>query len=811
MTGSKRYCVIHGHFYQPPRENPWLDQIETQSSAAPYHDWNERIYDECYRPNARSRILDEEGRIRAIHNNYARMSFNIGPTLLRWIEEKHPAVARRIYDADAQSVKTFDGHGNALAQVYNHIIMPHASRRDKITQIRWARTFFKSRFNREPEGFWLSETAINMETVVCLIEEGVRFVVLSPNQAEAWRPLHSGEPFQKTETAGIDIRRPYRIYPTAPDGTKLSGYLDVFFFDEPLSRSVSFEGALDSADVLAGRLSRCYSEHQVDDELVTVATDGETFGHHKAFGDMCLAYFFAHGNEHHDIVPVNFGWYLAQHQPRHEVTLKNAHGEGTAWSCAHGTGRWIRDCGCQTGGYAHWNQKWRTPFRDALNELQRHLDIAFEEGIRPFTADPWGLRNAYQELFDAPNDQRDIRAFMQRNGGRSHLSDDDVAKVSALLEAQRYMLYGFTSCAWFFTDIAGIETVQNLMYAGRAAQLGLAPDQRTGVLNQFMQILDMAKSNVDGQTGRTLFEKYVLPNMRHLEILAFTAAVHKIVLHSPLDEFPFFGYRVRIEQTLSHHDGTLCTDGWRADVRHPYTHERSAFSVTVSHENGARIKALVHKLTKENEGGGEPLSLQLSNLYIDSKAVLTEHFMEQIAGETLSNYLSWVENKEDVLNALAEVNGQLPEHLRGPASYILTSLFDAHIQEIASGTLSDDVFAQLLSIHSRTLRFGVKIDYARSIHRLQETLLSELDKWAHDLDEKHGDRIRYILNVVDRFAVPMPKAIVEDRFHEILSTSVAKLHSEYCETPTPSRKLSLLQMVGFARRLNFNTDAFALD
>ena len=295
--------------------------------------------------------------ITGIHNNYTSMSFNFGPTLMEWLEQHHPITTRRIIEGDRSSVLQYDGHGNAVAQVYNHLIMPLASRRDQLTQIRWGKASFNRSFGHFPEGMWLAETAINMETVRCLIEEKIAFVILAPHQAESFRLLNSSSPRVSTDDQAIDTRRPYRLFARNSSGKKEGGFLDIFFFDEQLSKEVSFEDLLQDAHTFGKRIDGCFTPDASDDEVVVIATDGETFGHHKPFGDMCLAYFFTHVAPALNIQPVNFGRYRSLHPPKYEVTLKNAFGEGTAWSCSHGVGRWKRDCGCQTGGQRGWHQK----------------------------------------------------------------------------------------------------------------------------------------------------------------------------------------------------------------------------------------------------------------------------------------------------------------------------------------------------------------------------------------------------------------------------------------------------------------------
>ena len=478
MTGSEtlgapqRFVIVHGHFYQPPRENPWLDIVERQISAAPHHDWNERVYDQCYRPNAYSRLLDKKGMILDIYNNYRSLDFNFGPTLFSWMLREHPKTARRIIDADSESCRRFQDHGNAIGQVYNHLIMPLAKRRDQLTQIRWAKRFFRQHFQRDLEGLWLAETAINMETVRCLVEEGIRFVILSPSQAQRVRPLDGSQQWQETAHHGIDTRRPYRIFPCAPDQGLIEGFLDVFFFNEPLSREVSFGEILNDANVFGEKIRSCFSQHQHEDEAVIIATDGETFGHHKPLSDMCLAYFFCKVAPRLGIAPVNFAWYLATHPPAWEVTLKDAFGEGCAWSCAHGVGRWSRDCGCQTGGQVSWKQHWRAPLRTALQDLQNRIDGKFESRLSPLFGYPWKLRDAYGAIAEARSLDA-MRQVLERLGAKAPLTEAEVLLTRRLIEAQKFMLFAFTSCGWFFSDIGGIETIQNLAYAGRALQLGI--------------------------------------------------------------------------------------------------------------------------------------------------------------------------------------------------------------------------------------------------------------------------------------------------------------------------------------------------
>ena len=515
MPSSNRYFCIHGHFYQPPRENPLIEQVELQPSALPAHDWNERVFVECYAPNGASRILDGHGRIQDIRNNYSYMSFNIGPTLFSWLEEKHPYTYTRIMEADFESCERLAGHGNAMAQVYNHIIMPLATEEQRRLQIAWGIADFERRFHRRPEGMWLAETAINMDTVVSLIRAGIKFTVLAPTQAMRIRSLHD-DTWTDVSNSNIDSRRPYRIFPIAEDGTPIEkGYLDVFFYDGPLSHGVGFDHLLTDAGRFGDRIAQSFDANNPEDQLVTVCTDGESYGHHEAYGDMCAAYLFRDGAPRLNLVPVNYAWYLAKHPPQHEVRLKNAHGQGTAWSCAHGVGRWNEDCGCSNGGLSGWNQKWRGPLRLAFDLLYKEAE-AFTEAAGPKHFRTWDKAKetaiiAWQ--LDPVDRKKWWDAYL--------IPGTDRAAAADAIEVLRYSHYIFTSCAWFFSDITGIETVQNLKYSLRVLQLLEARGSSASLRKRFLEALAKAISNVEGKTGDRIFldlERETLPTHAYLAL-----------------------------------------------------------------------------------------------------------------------------------------------------------------------------------------------------------------------------------------------------------------------------------------------------
>ncbi|MEH2156572.1 DUF3536 domain-containing protein [Nostoc sp.] len=518
------YVTVHGHFYQPPRENPYLDAIERQPSAAPFHDWNERIHWECYRPNAFARVLNDQGEVVGIVNNYEYFSFNIGPTLMSWLERYDVEVYQRILEADAKSSDRLHGHGNAIAQVYNHIIMPLANERDKYTQIRWGKEDFRSRFGRDPEGMWLAETAVDYATLEALVAEGIRFIVLAPSQALRCRPLptpdHPHPEWIEVGGSQIDSTRPYRCYlkPTldtsssplsaiatsSKDGsTEELPYIDIFFYDGPISRDMGFSDVVYNSSHFAGRIGSAVRGDHRPAQLISVATDGETFGHHKKGTEKTLAYAFTKEFPQQGWTVTNFAHYLSLNSPGWEVELKSV----TAWSCAHGVGRWEDDCGCGGEGGV-WHQKWRRPLRDALNWLRDQLTEVYEEHGRQLFRDPWLARDEYIQVM-RDRSASNVNRFLSRHQTHKLTAAEQVDALR-LLEMQRHALLMFTSCGWFFEEISRPEGTQILRYAARA--LELAGDVAGVQLEKgFVKRLGLAPSNVDEfKHGAEIYRQLVL-------------------------------------------------------------------------------------------------------------------------------------------------------------------------------------------------------------------------------------------------------------------------------------------------------------
>jgi alpha-amylase/alpha-mannosidase (GH57 family) len=530
MPGSKKYVCVHGHFYQPPRENAWLEVVEQQESARPYHDWNERINFECYAPNAAARILDHEGWITKIRNNYNRISFNFGPTLLAWLEANDPETYSLILQADQNSRERHGGHGNALAQVYSHLIMPLANYRDKVTQVYWGVRDFERRFGRYPEGMWLAETAVDLETLEVLAAHGIRFTLLAPHQAaavrrvgeESWRPVRADT---------LDTRRPY--WCVLPSGRRIA----LFFYHGPVSQAVAFERLLNDGRAFAERLLGILDGSD-EPQLAHIATDGETYGHHHRFGEMALAMALNYIEDGNQATLTNYGQYLEWFPPEWEVQIA----ENTSWSCSHGVERWRSDCGCNTGAHPNWHQRWRKPLRDALDYLRDQMAPAYEREAGRFFKDPWKARNDYIEVV-LQRSEKARTAFFRRNV-RRELSALEQVTALRLLEMQRFALLMYTSCGWFFDDISGIETNQILQYALRAMDY---TQETTGLSlhGEFEKRLRLAPSNRYSD-GATSYLQNVVPARITLERVAAHFAVASLFEETP-EHLNLYNYSAQVE------------------------------------------------------------------------------------------------------------------------------------------------------------------------------------------------------------------------------------------------------------------------
>jgi alpha-amylase/alpha-mannosidase (GH57 family) len=578
-----RYVCIHGHFYQPPRENPWLESIEQQDSAYPYHDWNERITVESYGPNAEARILDARDRIVHIVNNYANISFNFGPTLLTWLRDHGRPTYDAILEADRQSIARF-GYGSALAQAHSHVIMPLATARDRRTQVLWGVRDFEFRFGRAPDGMWLPETAVDLNTLEELAAAGIRFTILAPHQAAASRRIGQRE-WSDVRGARIDTRRVY--LQRLPSGREIA----LFFYDGPTSRAVAFEHLLRNGEHFAQRIVANLDSGEP--QLANIATDGETYGHHHRHGEMALAYALHYIEQRKLATLTNYAAFLATHPPQYEVQIE----ENTSWSCMHGLERWRSDCGCHTGGGHGWHQRWRRPLRDALDWLSDQLTPLFEQHSAELLVDAWAARDDY---IDVVLDRRqNTLPFLARHA-RARLGQPEIVTVMKLMELQRHAMLMYTSCGWFFNDVSGIETIQVLQYAGRVVQLA---EELFGIPleAEFLRRLELAESNVpDYVSARRIYENEVIPSRLDLLSVAAHYAVNSLFDGSRPEE-RVYCYDVKLEQGDRRQSGDTVLLVGRARVISDITQESELVTYAVLHFGNHNLTGGIRRFAGENE------------------------------------------------------------------------------------------------------------------------------------------------------------------------------------------------------------------
>jgi alpha-amylase/alpha-mannosidase (GH57 family) len=672
MPPGKRFVCIHGHFYQPPRENPWLETVETQDSAAPYHDWNERICAECYAPNGAARVVNVKNQITRIVNNYARISFNFGPTLLSWLRENAPRTFRMILDGEGRSRERYHGHSSAMAQGYNHMILPLANARDRQTQIRWGMADYESSFGAKPEGMWLPETAADTATLEALAANGIKFTVLAPHQCKRIRALN-GEADQtewtNTPNATVDTTRPYLV--RFPSGEPIA----IFFYNGPDSRAVAFERLLDSGDNLAARLKAGFKDSDRP-QLVHVATDGESYGHHHKYGEMALAYALHLLEQDKTVKLTNYGSFLEQFPPEFECEIV----EETSWSCEHGIERWRSNCGCN-GGKDGWNQEWRAPLREALDELRDAIaPLTDREGGKLFK-DVWAARDAYiQVVLDRSTESAD-RFF---NAQQAHaLSESERVHALKLMEMQRHAQLMYTSCGWFFDDIAGIETVQVIAYAARVLQLAkqMFGQQGAALEPAFLARLSEARSNKpEAGDGASIYENSVATMELNLEQVAAHYAISSI-FSSFADETDLFCYHVRRISYEIHTSGRGRLALGRVHVASMITGNAQRFSFAALHFGDQNITAAV-------------------KVYDPADADAFETFSAEAAGHV---------QRADFPEVIRQI-----DRFYGHADYSLTSLFrdeQRRIVAVILGSTLGDIENSLTTIYR---------DHASLIHFLTQ-------------------------------------------------------------------------------------------
>jgi alpha-amylase/alpha-mannosidase (GH57 family) len=758
-----KYVCIHGHFYQPPRENPYLEAIELQDSAYPYHDWNERVTAECYAPNAASRIVDAENRILKLLNNYARISFNFGPTLLSWLKEQAPRVYQAILDADKESGERFSGHGSALAQGYNHMILPLANRRDKVTQVKWGVRDFESRFGRRPEGMWLPETAVDTETLEVLAENGIQFTILAPRQAQRVRPKNSSK-FEDVSGARIDPARAYRA--ELPSKKRI----DLFFYDGPISQGVAFEGLLNDGKRFADRLLSGFSDTRQGSQLVHIATDGESYGHHHHYGEMALSFALDEIDKGDVARLTNYGEYLEKYPPKHMVEIV----ENSSWSCVHGIERWRSDCGCNSGGHP-WNQQWRAPLRDALDWLRDKLAPIFESRLAAYLHDPWASRDDYiRVILDRSRESR--QAFLADHAIRP-LEANEQVMVLKLLEMQRHALLMYTSCGWFFDELSGLETVQVIHYAARALQLA---EECSGesLEPEFLQHLALAKSNLpEHGDGAKIYEKYVKPAVVDIQRVAAHYAISSL-FESYAENTGIYCYEAERVKYSVEAEGKIHLATGCARFRSTITDESAELDFSVLHlgdhnvtagvrpancsttdeEQRKVIEAFDHADTAEvirlidQVYGKNIFSLRM--LFRDEQRKITNLILNESLNSAAAVYRAVFESQAPLIRFLNGLEIPVPNALKSAAEIALNSQLQQYLErpDLDSDSIQGilrEAAASKIALDSTTLEFKTR-------KRLEK---EASDFAANPADFSAAERIIKLLDLIP--ALPFPVVLWE--------------------------------------------------
>ena len=773
----KKYVCIHGHFYQPPRENPWLGTIERQESAYPYHDWNQRIDAECYTPNTAARVLDEAQFIVDVLNNYEYISFNFGPTLMQWLERNSPKTYEKIVAADTASVHRYGGHGNAIAQVYNHIIMPLATRKDKEIQVRWGIEDFRYHFHRDPEGMWLSETAVDIETLEVLADYGIKFTILSPYQAKRFRRL--GEKDWVDVRGGIDGRFPYLC--RLPGGKSII----LFFYDGPVAQDIAFGGLLNSGEAFFQRLLSIANAplifDSIDALMVNIATDGETYGHHHKFAEMGLAYALKKIMDSPELEILNYAAFVERYPPFLEVEIH----ENTSWSCAHGVERWRSNCGCKIGaGNGSWDQQWRAPLREAVDFLRAETDRILNERLAVWVASPDELLARYVDVMLRPID-RD--SWLVENVGDG-LKQEEISEILRLLEAGKFSLFIFTSCAWFFDEISGIEPVQILTYAARCIEL-LESLGYEDIEDQFVRILAKAKSNIEEfGDGAWVYHNFAKVRRKSMEEIGAHFAICNLFMPKEEATSIIYNYWVDNEEFYRDAFNDYQISAGRMEVRSLVTLERRRFEYAVLYTGAHDVRCSLkgefedvvfdaflsavsdafreHNLTELVRA----MDNYLGKAYYGMDVVLTDDrqkILDFIVRDTLVHFEetfdSLFEAYQGFFQGLRSLNYSLPFGLTVVVQQVLNKRLKSLLQH---RSLDDEVYSQIMALLGEIDMYGVSVEVGQIRGYLEAILGDLVERLARGVDKETLSSLLRLMEILNRIKIQVNLWEIQNVFIE---------------------------------------------
>lgn len=823
MENNKKevFLTIHGHFYQPPRENPWLEAIELQDSALPFHDWNERINKECYNPNSVSKIVDSRNRILDMVNNYEHISYNFGPTLLSWMEKFAPLTYERIIKADIESISEHNGHGNAIAQVYNHMIMPLANEHDKDTQIKWGIKDFEYRFGRKPEGMWLAETAVDDDTLRLLEENGIKFTILSPYQALKIRK-EGDKDWQDVSWGNVDPARSYRYYiKSAP-----RKYIDLFFYDGAISRSVAFDELLKDGNKFIKRLKEGVSDLRNYPQLVNIATDGESYGHHTKFGDMALAYVLQIKAKDEGFTITNYAEYLDKYRSNYEADIKQA----SSWSCFHGVGRWKEDCGCSTGGHPGWNQKWRKPLRDALDYLRDELIKVFEqEGPKYFNKDVWEVRNNYIAVI-LDRSSLIVSKFQQENF-KKDLSDTEKVRAMELLEIQRQAMLMYTSCGWFFSEISGIETVQIMKYAARAMQLA-ANFSKNDYEKRFLEILSEAKSNIaEYGTGKDIFERFVKPSIVTMKQVASLWAISSLYQDFD-DEENVYCYKVIRHDYQKVEKGNSSFVTGCIEVQSRITQQKSNLIFALMQyadgdfhcaikeysediefntmKNTLIKKFLLDSITEIIRALDEYFGKEyftLKDIFIEERRKILQILLKDKLDKFARTYEEMYDEGKSSIYHMQNLGLTIPDEFKISAGYALSRKFNDLIIH-SGGFVDPTITQQAVDINYESKRMGIKLDKAPSNKIFAKKINQNLNRLTYGLEVQQAEVIMELFDYIEKLELEVDIAEAQNIYFTKIYSHINEIIDMLQQSKRKNDRKLIEMLLDIGEKLNINTDFY---
>ena len=814
------FLTIHGHFYQPPRENPWLEAIELQDSALPFHDWNERINKECYNPNSVSKIVDSRNRILDVVNNYEYMSYNFGPTLLSWMEQFAPLTYERIIKADIESISEHNGHGNAIAQVYNHIIMPLANEHDKETQIKWGIRDFEYRFGRKPEGMWLAETAVDDDTLRILEANGIKFTILSPYQADKFKKKGDKE-WTDVSWGNIDPARSYKYNIKSAPGKSI----DLFFYDGAISRSVAFDELLKDGNKFIKRLKEGVSDCRDFPQIVNIATDGESYGHHTKFGDMALAYVLKVKAKDEGFKITNYAEYLEKYRSDCEVEIKQA----SSWSCFHGVGRWKEDCGCSTGGHPGWNQKWRKPLREALDYLRDELVIIFEQEGPKYFDNVWEVRNNYIDVILDRNEMN-VKKFQQDNF-KPDLSDEQKVHAMELLEIQRQAMLMYTSCGWFFSEISGIETVQIMKYAARAMQLATKFSNKD-LETHFLEILSEAKSNIpEHGTGKDIFERFVKPSIVTTKQIASLWALSSLYQDFE-DEESVYCYTIKKEAYKKVQKGSSTFVVGHIEIQSKITLQKSNVMFALMQYSGGDFHCAIKEYSDDFEFNKiktnliktflmNPLTeiiramdecfgkeyFTLKDIFIEERRKILQILLKGKLEKFSQTYQVMYDEGKGSIYHLQGLGLKIPDEFKISAAYALSHKFNDIVVH-SGGFLDDDSIQQAMDINYEAKKIDIQLDKTPSNKIFSKKIQQNINRLVHSFEIQQADVLLEIFDSINKLELQIDISEAQNIYFSKIYHKIGDIIESGTATKRSSNKKFIEMLLEIGENLNINTEFY---